>query len=268
MADGDDEAFRVDMHVKVLDESVAERAKARGIDALVYAPHFTRLPDIEAAAREHTDEDLLVVPGRELFTGTWRTRRHVLAVGLSEPVPDFLTLEASMTELRRQEAAVLVPHPEFATVSLDIADIRQYTDLVDAVEVYNPKHRGSHNDRAREVARATGTAAFGSSYAHLPGTVGEVWTAFEERPASAAAFVDMLRSGAPRRVFHRPGVGHHLRRTAEFAHLGWENSWKKFDRLYLQGTEATHPDHIAYDGRFKDATAYSLAAATRLSKTF
>ncbi|PHQ46649.1 metal-dependent phosphoesterase, partial [Halorubrum sp. C3] len=35
---------RVDAHVKVLDDEVVARAKDRGIDALVYAPHFTRLP--------------------------------------------------------------------------------------------------------------------------------------------------------------------------------------------------------------------------------
>jgi predicted metal-dependent phosphoesterase TrpH len=252
----DDEGFAVDMHVKVLDDSVVARAKERGLDAGVYAPHFTRLPDIRKRAARYADEDLLVVPGRELFTGDWKTRKHVLAVGLSEPVPDFLTLEGTMAELRRQDAVVLVPHPEFFSVSLDVDDVERYRDLVDGVEVYNPKHWWLHNRRAREIATETGLPAFGSSYAHLPRTVGEVWTTFEEPLNEESTLLDGLRDGLPRQVYHRDGLSHSIARKLEFAHLGWENSWKKFDRLYLRGTEPTHPDHIAYGNRFDDVRVY------------
>ena len=248
--------FRVDPHVKVLDERVVARAKRRGLDALVYAPHFTRLPEVESRARAFSDEDLLVVPARELFTGSWRDRKHVLAVGLSEPVPDYLTLEATMCELDRQDAAVLAPHPEFATVSLDAEDLERYGPLLDAVEVYNPKHWDHHNERAREVVRETGLPPFGSSYAHLRASVGEVWTTFEEPLDSVSTVVDAFRDGLPRRVFHRRGRAHALRCRAEFAHLGWENSWQKFERIVLKGREATHPRHPAYGGRFDADAVY------------
>jgi len=251
-----DDAFRVDMHVKVLNESVVQRAKARGIDALVYAPHFTRLPDIQARAERFSDEELTILPARELFTGDWKSRKHVLALDLEEPIPDFCSLQGVMDELRRQDAVVLVPHPEFLSVSFDIGDIRQYRKLVDGVEVYNPKHWVMHNERATEIASETDLPAFGSSYAHLPRTVGEVWTAFDESVTDRESLLDALRSGASRRVFHRDGPGHELGCKLEFAHLFWENTWKKFDRLYLQGTEPTHPSHIAYDGAFDDIRAY------------
>jgi predicted metal-dependent phosphoesterase TrpH len=248
------EEFRVDMHVKVLDERVVERAKARGLDALVYAPHFTRLPEIRARAERFSDDELLVVPAREIFTGDWRNRKHVLALGLTEPVPDFITLEGAMAELKRQEAAVLVPHPEFATVSLEEHDLAAHD--FHAVEVYNPKHWPHHNERAREIARETYLPPFGSSYAHLRGTIGEVWTAFEEPLESEAALVAALKEGVPRRVYHRDGVGHQLRCAAEFAHLGYENSWEKIDRLFLSGMEPTHPDNVLYRGRFDGVSCY------------
>jgi predicted metal-dependent phosphoesterase TrpH len=244
------------MHVKILDDHVVERAKARGLDALVYAPHFERLPTIRRRAAQFSDDDLLVVPAREVFTGDWRTRKHVLALGLSDPVPDFCTLEGTMAELERQDAAVLVPHPEFLTVSLDVEDIGQYREQVDAVEIYNPKHWARHNRRARRLARRLDLPAFTSSYAHLRKTIGEAWTTFEEPLTSEGALVDALRSAAPRAVTHRDGWTHELRCKAEFAHLGLENTWKKFDRVYLQGTEPTHPGHIAYDGRFDDIRLY------------
>jgi len=248
--------FRVDMHVKVLDDDVVARAKRRGIDALVYAPHFTRLPEIRARATRYSDDELLVVPARELFTGDWQSRKHVLALGLSEPVPDFLSLEGTMAELRRQDAVVVVPHPEFLSVSLDVDQITEYRDLLDAIEVYNPKHWARHNGRAREIASETGLSPFGSSYAHLPRTIGEVWTTFDQSFEDESAFLDGLQTGVDRRVYHREGLGHALSCKLEFGHLFWENSWKKFDRIYLQGTEATHPGHIAYANRFDDVRVY------------
>ena len=250
------EEFRVDPHVKVLDESVVQRSKDRGLDALVYAPHFTQLPTIRERAAAFSDDELLVVPGRELFTGWMFDRRHVLALGLSDPVPDFLTLEATMAELERQDAVVLAPHPEFATVSLDAELIERYRDLIDAVEVYNPKHRAGHNQRAREIARDAGRPAFASSYAHLPATVGEVWTAFERDIDDESDLLAAFAEGAPRRVYHRSGLRHRMRCHAEFAHLGYENTYKKFERVVLLGMEATHPGHVAYGGRFDDVRVY------------
>jgi predicted metal-dependent phosphoesterase TrpH len=247
---------RVDMHVKVLDERVVSRAKARGLDALVYAPHFTRLPEIRARAAEFSDDDLLVVPAREVFTGPWYDRRHLLAVGLADPVPDFITFRGALAELDRQDAAVLVPHPEMLNVSCSRADVAADPDAFDAIETYNAKCLPHQNRQARAVARETGHRGFGSSYAHIRETVGEAWTTFETAVDSEADLVAALQSGVPRRVAHRRGADHYLRCLAEFAHLGYENSWGKLDRLFLSGTEPTHPSHIAYDGRFDDVAAY------------
>jgi predicted metal-dependent phosphoesterase TrpH len=246
----------VDLHVKVLDERVIRRAKTRGLDALVYAPHFTRWPDIRERAAAFSDDDLLVVPGRELFTGDWRTRRHVLALGLQAPIPDFLTLEGTMDELARQDAVVLAPHPGFLTVSLQREHLDRHSDRIDAIEVYNPKHLPRDNRRAREFAAEFDIPPFASSYAHLRRTVGEAWTTFETTVGNAAELQAALRDGVERAVEHREGLTHDFRRGLEFAHLGWENSWKKLDRIYLSGTEPTHPTHIAYGGRFDDVRVY------------
>ena len=239
------------MHVKILDESVVERAKSRGIDVLVYAPHFTRLPTIQQRAEQFSDDELTVVPAREIFAGPWHDRRHVLAVDLSKPIPDFITLEGAMQELDRQQATVLVPHPEFLTVSLDRAQIDRYSDVIDGVEAYNPKHLSWHNRRASEITRKSDRPAFTSSYAHLLTTVGEAWTTFD-RPINAPEdLTAALRSGDPQ-LRHRTGATHRVRCLAEFAHLGWENTWEKFDRVVRSGMEPTHPGHVAYGGGFDD----------------
>ncbi|ELY39623.1 metal-dependent phosphoesterase (PHP family)- like protein [Natronorubrum tibetense GA33] len=256
MSEGTAVESRVDCHVKVLDESVVERAIAAGLDAIVYAPHFTRLPEIRRRANHFSSDDLLVVPAREVFTGSWRDRKHVLAIGLEEPVPDFIPLEAAMAEFERQGAAVLAPHPEFATVSLTEADLRQYRDAIDAVEIFNPKHLPSHNRRARELADLFELPPFTSSYAHLPSTVGVAYTLFETEIDSEADLASALADGVSRRVIHHTGRQRWRTTASELAHLCYENTWEKIDRLFLSGTEPTHPDHIAYNGRFDDVSVY------------
>ena len=242
--------------MKVLDERVVERARQSGIDALVYAPHFTRLPEIRERAERFSTEEVTVVPAREVFTGDWGNRRHLLAVGLDDPVPDFITFEAALAEFERQDAAVLAPHPEFMNVSLTRAEVGAYRDRIDAVETYNAKLFGRHNDRGRRIAEAFDIPTFGSSYAHLDGTVGAAWTVFEGDVRGEDALVTALKEGQPRSVVRRGDPATRLRRLMEFVHLGYENSWGKIDRLLLSGMEATHPRHIAYDGRFDDVSVY------------
>lgn len=251
------DAFRVDAHVKVLDESVVERAKACDLDAIVYAPHFTRLSTIQERAEQYSDDSLLVIPAREVFTGDWRNRKHVLAMGLTEPVPDFITLEGAMAEFDRQGATVLAPHPEFATVSLEAHDIRAHANRIHGIEVYNAKNWPSHVERARQLADEFSIPAVGSSYAHLSWTVGAGWTGFANTYDSVADIIDAFREGHPRRVYRQQGFTHNLRCAIEFSHLLYENSWKKFDRIFLSGTDPTHPSHIAYQGRFDAVSVYS-----------
>ncbi|WP_375139613.1 PHP-associated domain-containing protein [Natranaeroarchaeum sulfidigenes] len=247
---------RVDCHVKILDEGVAERAKARGIDVLVYAPHFMPLPEIERRADRFSDDELLVVPAREVFTGPWRERKHVLALGLSDPIPDFISLDGAMAELDRQDATVIVPHPEFLTVGLAEDDILAHRERIDAVEVYNLKHWQRHTTRAREIARTVDAPVTASSYAHLPGSVGLAWTTFDRDIRTEAELCTALQDGVSRQACRRRGWSHRLQSVAEFAHLGWENTGKKFDRIVLSETEPTHPTRSLYASRFDDVSAY------------
>lgn len=248
--------FRIDCHVKVLSDRVVERAKQAGLDAIVYAPHFTRLPEIRERAAAYSSEDLLVIPAREVFTGTWRNRRHVLALGLEEPVPDFIPFESAMAEFDRQDATVLVPHPDFANVSLDEDDLRTYAETIDAIEIFNPRHFPPDNRRARELADDLSMPPFTSSYAHLPRSVGVAHTAFDAPIESEADLLTALEDGIARRVVYDNGFDRWATTAAELGHLVYENTWKKVDRLFLSGTEPTHPQHIAYDGRFDDVAVY------------
>lgn len=251
-----DSGTRVDLHVKILDEEVVRRAKAAGVDVLVYAPHFTHISTARERAARFSDDDLLVVPAREYFVGKWNRRRHVLAIDPDEPIPDFITLEATMAELDRQDATVLAPHPEFLTMSLSGADVTEYRDQIDAVEVYCPKFFSWHTRRAKEIARDTELPTYVSSYAHLRPTIGSVYVDFEASIDTADELRDAIERDAPRSMHRHSGLAHQLNAKAEFVHLGWENTWEKFERVALAGQEETNPFGPGYDDRFAELTAY------------
>lgn len=243
---------RVDLHVKVFDERVRERALRRGLDAVVYAPHFTPWPEIEARAREATTDELLVVPGREIFTGPWNDRRHVLALDLEAPIPDFIPLETAMGALADQGACVLAPHPAYLTISLAPADLARHRDLIRAIERYNPKFLPWHEPRALRLARTVGRPPFASSYAHLPSSVGAAWTELRGTHDTPADVVDSIRSGRIHGVGRIGGLTRHRTVLTELAHVLYENSAKKARRVLGPGREATHPERSIYEGRFDD----------------
>lgn len=246
---------RIDPHVKILNDSVVERAKARGLDAVVYAPHFTPLPDIQASARKYSDDEFLVLPAREIFTGSWKNRKHILALNLTDPIPDFIHLDTAFSELSRQQAIILVPHPLFATISLTRSDIEEYQESIHGIEVYNLKHLRYHNTRADAVSGSIDLPRFGSSYAHLGGSIGEVTTVFPNCELGRTEILSAIRDGAPRTIQARSGLLHQLRRGAEISHLLYENSIQKI--LYtVQDSRRTTPSNPIYEGKFDDRSVY------------
>ncbi len=256
LAMADEALTRVDLHVKILDDEVVRRAKQAGLDVLVYAPHFTHLSDIRARAEKYTDDELLVVPARECFIDRWNQRRHALVIDPSEPIPDFLTFEATMEALDRRGETVLAPHPEFLTMSLSAEDIREYEHVFDAVEVFCPKNWWFHTRRMQAIARELDLPTYASSYTHLPPTIGEAWVEYERDIDSAAALTAAIEAGVDPTCYRNDGLAHLLKRRAEFAHLLKENTWDKFTRVALKGREPTNPYDPRYDDRFTDDVSY------------
>lgn len=246
---------RVDTHVKILDDRVRRRAIGRGLDAIVYAPHFTQWPDIVERANRFSDDRLTVVPGREIFTGTWQNRKHILAIGLSRPVPDFIDLGAAMEELREQEACVIVPHPGYLSISMSPADLRTYRSDIDAVEVYNPKFLPWHGPRARKLASAIEKTPVVSSYAHLASSVGTATIGIDRAINQSSDLIEAIKTDAISVVDIPPFRRRWRSSLGELMHLVWENTVKKARHKVRGETVATHPSVALYDGRFAPTEA-------------
>ncbi|MFC7073312.1 PHP-associated domain-containing protein [Halovenus rubra] len=251
-----DEPTRVDLHVKILDDEVVRRAKEAGLDALVYAPHFTHLSDIRKRAQEYSDDELLVVPARECFADRWNRRRHVLAIDPAEPIPDFLTFEATMAELDRRDETLLAPHPEFLTMSLSGDDLREYSHLFDAVEVFCPKNWWFHTSRMESIASGLDVSTYVSSYSHLHTTIGEAYVEYDRPIESADDLTAAIESDANPRCYRNESFKNLLNRRAEFVHLFKENTWDKFARVVLKDQEPTNPYSSGYDERFTEHVSY------------
>lgn len=237
---------RVDLHVKVFDDRVRALARRRDLDAVVYAPHYTPWPEIVSRAKAATSDELVVVPGREIFTGPWHDRKHVLALDLEAPIPDFIPLSEVMARLVDQDACVLAPHPAYLSISLSAAEIERYRDVILAVERLNPKYLPWHGPRAERIATRVDRPGFASSYAHLRSSVGAAWTELEVHASSVESVIDAIRAGRISDV-HRAGGGRYRRTAlAEIAHLAYENSVEKARRVLGPGLEATHPERPLY----------------------
>lgn len=248
---------RVDPHIKILSEEVVERAKNNDIDFLVYAPHFKDLNTIKKQCKKYSSDDVKIIPGRELFTGHWSNRNHLLAIGLSSPIPDFIPLENAILEIKKQDAALLVPHPTFLTVGLSENKILSYQEYIDSIEVYNPKYWEHHIEISNKIAKELDIKPFCSSYAHIIYSIGETFIEFQNDFQNGNDVVEAIKNDQKPSLYRKNDIRHSIISKTEFFHnLLYEDTWEKFERVCLSDMEKTHPRQSYYDDRFEDMCVY------------
>ena len=142
-------------------EKIIAICRRRGIDRLCVTDHNT----IEGALEMKALAPDLVIVGEEVFT----TRGELLAYFVTEFVPPGLTPRETIERLRRQGAAISVPHPfdHARKGAWQEADLLAILPWVDAVETFNARAilRDS-NQRAGELARRQGKLGPVGSDAH------------------------------------------------------------------------------------------------------
>ena len=125
-----------------------EAAIEAGLECLAVTDHNDLRPGLMArnyaARRGHR---LLVLPGMELTT---EERVHLVAVGLSEPILAWRSLDATIARIREAGALSVLPHPFFR-------HLRSRRD-VDAIEQFNARY-GDFDLNGTEVARVADSDA-------------------------------------------------------------------------------------------------------------
>ncbi|HEX8967949.1 MAG TPA: hypothetical protein VF937_08725 [Chloroflexota bacterium] len=125
-----------------------EAAVAAGLDCLAVTDHNDLRPGL--LAREYAARHgyrLLVLPGIELTT---EERVHLVAVGLSEPIPAWRPLDETIARIREAGALSVLPHPFFR-------HLREQRD-VDAIEQLNARY-GDFNLNGTLVSRVADSDA-------------------------------------------------------------------------------------------------------------
>ena len=206
---------RADLHIHTL----ASDGTSGILEILDHVEHRTTLDVIAITDHERIDAALAarsiaedhglrvqVIVGEEITT----RGGHLLALGLTRPVPSLRSLRESIARVHDQggiaiPAHPLVPYPLCAQgralrALVGDADARFHPD---ALEVFNPTVLGRvRHRRVVEFAREIGLPPVGNSDAHIADAIGQGWTTF------AGSSPDDLRAAIAGHATHWHGSFH------------------------------------------------------------
>ncbi len=200
-------------------EEILRRAEAVGLDAIAITDHDT----VEGALYAlECDTPVTVIPGTEVST----KQGHLLALGVTEPLPDGLDFFETVTIARVRGALLILPHPYHRWRHGVGRRLAASIGAVDAVEVFNSRYiTGSANRKAAVIAKRFGKPGVAGSDAHNARYVGFGVTYVTAEP-DAASILSAIREGrtmaggrmTPLRTYTRQSLKGALRRIRRTVH--------------------------------------------------
>jgi hypothetical protein len=169
-------------------EEILRRAEAVGLDAVAITDHDT----VEGALYAlECDTSVTVIPGTEIST----RQGHLLALGVTEPLPAGLDFFETVTLAHAQGALLILPHPYHRWRHGVGRRLAAGIGAVDAVEVFNSRYiTGSANRKAAVIARTFGKPGVAGSDAHNARYVGFGVTYVTAEP-DVASILSAIREG-------------------------------------------------------------------------
>jgi predicted metal-dependent phosphoesterase TrpH len=165
----------IGVHVQVdVDQRPVEvlltEARARGLGAIAVTEHNEISGALEAAAKA---KGIKVIVGEEVMTAT---QGEVIGLFIKEKIPRAMTLQETVTEIKRQGGLVYVPHPFDRMHSVpDYKNLMEVIDEIDLIEIFNPRVAISeYNEEAVRFAAKYRIVAGAGSDAHVPQGLGSV----------------------------------------------------------------------------------------------
>jgi len=173
-------------------EMLVEQAVAVGLDGIAVTDHDVLHASLEAADVA-ADHGLVGIPGMEVTSAAG----HVLALGVTDPVPEGLSFGATLDRIREGGGIAVVPHPFQESRHGVLANVsREALTAADAIEVYNSRLlTGRANRQAERFARRNGMAMTAGSDAHIAEMVGQAVTHIGADDRSVGGVLDAIRAG-------------------------------------------------------------------------
>jgi len=157
-------------------KEVVKTALLRGINCICITDHGEIRGAVEAL-RAGYDKDILIIPGIEIKSRLG----DILGINVKKIIPDGLSLEETIKEIRKQGGMAVIPHPfswppwparAFKGKEKDFL-------LADAIEIFNASLLGFSNKKALHLTQKYNLPFTAGSDAHSAKFVG---TAFIEIP--------------------------------------------------------------------------------------
>jgi predicted metal-dependent phosphoesterase TrpH len=157
-------------------EVLLATAREQGLGAIAVTDHNEVSGALEAAAQTQASSahpPVKVIVGEEVKTAE---QGEVIGLFITEKIPRGLTLEQTVTEIKRQGGLVYVPHPFDRMHSVpDYQHLLTILDDVDAIEVFNPRVAiGAFNAEAVRFAAKYRIVAGAGSDSHVAQGLGSV----------------------------------------------------------------------------------------------
>ncbi|MCD6247438.1 MAG: PHP domain-containing protein [Candidatus Diapherotrites archaeon] len=146
-------------------EEMVRQAKLLGIDVLAITDHnkFKGAVEAEKVAKKY---DIIVIKGEEITTDR---DKHVIGLGLSELIPQGLSLGETLDRIREQGGIAVAPHP-FDINNKGLGKLAMHCDAIEAFNSIN-KDRLS-NRKARKFAKKHAMPMVAGSDAHCKEMLG------------------------------------------------------------------------------------------------
>ncbi len=153
-------------------EVLLASAKEAGLGAIAVTDHNEISGALEAREKAAA-AGMKVIVGEEVKTAN---QGEVIGLFIEEKIPRGLTLQETVTEIKRQGGLVYVPHPFDRMHSVpDYHHLLSILDDVDAIEVFNPRVAiGSFNEEAVRFAAKYRLVAGAGSDSHVAQGLGSV----------------------------------------------------------------------------------------------
>lgn len=188
---------------------LAEAASSAGLHGFVLTDHDAVAGHAEIEAAQHAT-GIRILPGIEVTSA----EGHVLAYGVTEPIPKGKSLERTTAAIEAQGGVAVLAHPlrMFSGIGPSGLAQRHEEGHVSAAEGHNARERRLMQENTQALLAKLGIPATGGSDAHWVKDIGTAYTVLDHAPKNNKQWVRMIRDG-----LCRP-EGAHLPRRKVWGH--------------------------------------------------